>query len=118
MRGRWLLLGVVVALAAAPLAVFAARDTQEDATPVDPRPAVAREAASRAGDESGQVIPGRYIVALKNGASPVSAVLRHRLRPHTAYRRALNGFAVELSEPALARLRADRDVALIAGAAG
>ncbi len=65
------------------------------------------------------VIPGQYIVVLKTGkgaaaADRVEGRARGRGgRVHRQYRSALNGFAAQLSDEALADVRADPDVAFV-----
>ncbi|MCH8346697.1 MAG: S8 family serine peptidase, partial [Chloroflexi bacterium] len=72
-----------------------------------------RQVEATATEGPGDRVHGRYIVLLKEGASPASTAARHGLRPDVVYRSALQGFAGELPEAALARLREDPDVVLI-----
>jgi hypothetical protein len=39
------------------------------------------------------VIPGRFIVTLREGASPAAVAAEHRITPDYVYSAALNGFA-------------------------
>jgi subtilisin family serine protease len=58
----------------------------------------------------GDIIPGRYIVLLKESRSPRVAAARHGLRPQVVYESALRGFAGHFSDQAVRRLRADAAV--------
>ena len=58
----------------------------------------------------GDIIPGRYIVLLKESRSPRAAAARHGLRPQMVYESALRGFAGRLSDKEVRRLRADPSV--------
>ena len=62
---------------------------------------------------AGDVIPGRYIVVLRDGVDASGLAARHGVRPDVTYGHALNGFAGAVSPAALARLRADPNVAFI-----
>jgi subtilisin family serine protease len=54
-----------------------------------------------------QVIPGRFIVTLRDGASPGEVASAHGVRPDFVYRHALNGFAGAMSEAARSGLLRD-----------
>ena len=68
---------------------------------------------------AGAVIPGQYIVVLKNGKGAAAAERVERRargrggRVERQYRRAINGFAGRLSDDALADVRRDPDVAYV-----
>ena len=59
------------------------------------------------------VIPGRFIVVLREGASPVAVAQAHGAAPDFVYRAALNGFAGSISEAARSGLMRDSRVAYI-----
>ena len=62
-------------------------------------------------------VPGRYIVTMRGGADPATyardAGLRHGFRADTVYSHAVRGFAGQISERAVAELRADPNVLLV-----
>ena len=101
-RGARAITVAAIALATAPASALA----QSSPAPLQP-------AATPA------VIPGQYIVVLKTGkgagaADRVEGRARGRGgRVHRQYRRVLNGFAAQLSDDALADVRADPDVAFV-----
>ena len=76
-------------------------------------------AAPLVGTAQPNQIPGQYIVVLKNGRGAANADrVERRARDRGArvqhqYRRALNGFAAQLTDDALADVRADADVAYV-----
>jgi subtilisin len=59
------------------------------------------------------VVPGRYIVVLKEGANRAAVVARHAVIPDFVYSAVLNGFAGVIPPARLARMQVDPDVALI-----
>jgi subtilisin family serine protease len=56
------------------------------------------------------VIPGRFIVTLREGASPAAVAAEHRITPDYVYSAALNGFAGSMSEAARSGLLRDARV--------
>jgi subtilisin family serine protease len=84
-------------LAAASLAVLAActdtPPTQPSADELDLRPTFAAAGGL-------EVIPGRFIVTVRDGADPVTVARDHRVAPQFVYRHALNGFAGSIAEAA------------------
>ena len=66
--------------------------------------------ASAPSNESGDVIPGRYIVVLRDGVDAPGFAARHGIRPDVTYTAALSGFAGPLSRAAVARLESDPNV--------
>lgn len=62
---------------------------------------------------AGDIVPGRYIVVLRDGVDASEFAARHGVRPDVTYGHALNGFAGALSPAALARLGAGPEVLLI-----
>ena len=84
-RGTFALLGSALALAAC-------SDVQ-DPTSARPTPGEAVRAAA-----PGRVIPGSYIVVLKEGADPRSVAAVAQVRPNFVYTAAINGFAAELNQ--------------------
>jgi subtilisin family serine protease len=65
----------------------------------------AEPSAARIGQA--QVIPGRYIVTLRDGAGPDAVARAHGIKPDFIYNHALNGFAGEISDAARAALLRD-----------
>jgi subtilisin family serine protease len=76
------------------------------ATSGDPHPPVDAAAELAASD----VIPGRFIVTLRDGTDPAIVARSHGLRPEFTYRTALNGFAGPMSEIARTGLARDSRV--------
>ena len=76
-------------------------------------------AAPLVGTAQPNQIPGQYIVVLKNGRGAANADrVERRARDRGArvqrqYRRVLNGFSAQLTDAALADVRADADVAFV-----
>jgi len=101
-RGARAITVAAIALATAPASALA------QSTPAPLQPAATPAA-----------IPGQYIVVLKTGKGAAAADRVERRargrggRVQRQYRRALNGFAAELSDDALADVRADPDVAFV-----
>ena len=60
---------------------------------------------------AGQAIPGRFIVTVRDGASPAAVAADHGVRPDFVYQRALNGFAGPMSD--LARNGLLRDARVV-----
>ncbi|MCM2278641.1 MAG: S8 family serine peptidase [Oligoflexia bacterium] len=60
-----------------------------------------------AGVVAGTVIPGRFIITLREGADPARVVADHGLPAEFLYEHAIRGFAAPVPEPARARLAAD-----------
>ncbi len=61
----------------------------------------------------GTVIPGRFIVVLKSGASPAAVAARHGLAPELTYGAAINGFAGAFPAEKVLRLLNDAQVDFI-----
>ncbi len=59
------------------------------------------------------VIPGRFIVTLRDGASPASVAREHGVAPDFVYTAALNGFAGSISEAARSGLLRDARVSRV-----
>lgn len=59
------------------------------------------------------VIPGRFIVTLRDGASPATVAREHGVAPDYVYSHALNGFAGSMSEAARSGLLRDARVARV-----
>jgi subtilisin family serine protease len=92
------------------LAALAACSGQDDATSVRqdgdaPAPLLAAAA--------GRGVPGSYIVVLKEGARPATIAKRNGLTPRYVYSSALNGFAVQMADWQIAKLRGHPSVAYI-----
>jgi subtilisin family serine protease len=97
---RFLITGAVAASvgAAAVLPSFAS----------GPDPVLVQVAAAQ-----GKPVPGRYIVTLKQGASPATTAQRVQAASVQRFSGVLNGFAAKLSAEQLDRLRRSRNVAAI-----
>lgn len=79
-----------------------------DATdPTAPRPIQIPEAKMVAVSATSQVIPGRFIVTLRDDVDPAAVAGEHGVRPDFVYRAALRGFAGGMSEAARAGLLRD-----------
>jgi subtilisin family serine protease len=59
---------------------------------------------------AGDVVPGRYIVVLRDGVDASALAARHSVRPDVTYSHALSGFAASLSPAAVGRLQFDANV--------
>ncbi|MEX2390967.1 MAG: S8 family serine peptidase [Dehalococcoidia bacterium] len=71
------------------------------------------DAESSAAGATGDVIPGRFIVVLQPGANPSEVVQRFGLQTDTYYRRALTGFAAEMTAEQAQQIADDPDVAQV-----
>ena len=89
-------------LASLVLAACADSPTTPSASPAEPPPTFAPSAAP--------VIPGRFIVTLRDGVSPEAVARDHGVAPDFVYTRALNGFAGEIGDAARAGLMRDARV--------
>jgi subtilisin family serine protease len=96
-RGTFALLGSALALAAC-------SDVQD---PTSARPAPGQAVRSAA---PGRAIPGKYIVVLKEGASPRSVAAVAQVEPSFVYTAAINGFAAELNQGQLNALQHNPNV--------
>lgn len=92
----------IALLAAGALALGACQDVQQ---PMSPAAEPSAPQMSRA-----EVVPGRFIVTLRDGASPADVARDHGVAPDFVYRAALNGFAGGMSEAARSGLLADSRV--------
>lgn len=92
-------------LATAALAVSACVDT-----PTTPTSAEIPASFSASGSD---VIPGRFIVTLRDGASPAAVARDHGVSPDYVYTAALNGFAGAMSDAARSGLLADSRVSRV-----
>jgi subtilisin family serine protease len=86
-----------------PIVVVAACDVQEPLAPVTSE---APQFAAAAGD----IIPGRFIVTLRDDASPSAVAAAHGVAPDFVYGHALNGFAGAMSDAARTGLLRDARV--------
>jgi hypothetical protein len=90
-----------------PLAVLACQDFD---TPVSAPDAPLESAAqARAGD----LIPGQFIVTLRDGESPAAVASAHGVKPIYTYHTVLNGFTGQMSDAARSGLLADQRVARV-----
>ena len=83
-----------------------------DATDPTP-PQLNPEAVFVAASPEAQVVPGRFIVTLRDGASPAGVAAEHGIRPDYVYTAVLNGFAGSMSEAARSGLLRDFRVARV-----
>ncbi|HEY0996115.1 MAG TPA: S8 family serine peptidase [Gemmatimonadaceae bacterium] len=97
-----------LAIAALSLAACAGEDTITQAA-VAPDGAAAPAYVAGNGD----VIPGRFIVTLRDGASPAAVAREHGVAPDFVYTSVLNGFAGSISDAARAGLLRDARVARV-----
>lgn len=79
-------------------------------TPTTPMSAKIPASFSAAGTD---VVPGRFIVTLRDGASPAAVARDHGVSPDYVYTRALNGFAGAMSDAARSGLLRDSRVVAI-----
>lgn len=94
-------------LAAALAALLAVSACNDSPTSVEPREDLDLTTVSSA--RSG-IIPGRFIVTLREGASPAAVAREHGVRPDFVYTHALNGFAGPISDVARQGLLRDTRV--------
>ncbi len=96
-----------LALAAAALIAAACTDSPNPAEPEGGAelPAMSASAA--------RLIPGRFIVTLREGADPAAVAREHRVWPDFVYTHALNGFAGAISDAARQGLLRDGRVRLV-----
>jgi subtilisin family serine protease len=102
-RRSFALLG---ALAAAAFVVTGCESPRPTEISPDPSPLLAAQS-------SGDIIPGRFIVTLREGASPAGVAAAHGVAPDFVYGHALNGFAGAISEAARSGLMTDQRVVRI-----
>jgi subtilisin family serine protease len=93
-------------LAAGAFALAACQDTQQ---PTATAPTDAQASTAAATD----AIPGRFIVTLRDGASPETVAREHGVAPDFVYRHALVGFAGSISEAARSGMVRDSRVVRI-----
>jgi subtilisin family serine protease len=91
------------------VAVAACSDSPTQSTLSPEAPSLAAAAAS----ENAQVIPGRFIVTLRDGASPAAVAAEHGVRPDFVYSNVLNGFAGSISDAARDGLLRDARVSRV-----
>jgi subtilisin family serine protease len=94
------------ALAAAAFVVTGCESPRPTEISPDPSPLLAAQSP-------GDVIPGRFIVTLREGASPAAVAAAHGVAPDFVYGHALNGFAGAISEAARSGLMTDQRVVRI-----
>jgi subtilisin family serine protease len=81
---------------------------QDSPSPVEPSLQASVEPSFAGG--ASDIIPGRFIVTLRDGASPAAVAATHAVRPDFVYTAALNGFAGSISEAARSGLLRDARV--------
>jgi subtilisin family serine protease len=86
--------------------------------PTAPAASAAPEAAKGQARPAGQPIPGQYIVVFRDDVDDVDGKIKDKVKKANArlkhaYKSAVKGFAGELSDAAVAELRADPDVAYV-----
>ncbi|MBA4159580.1 MAG: S8 family peptidase [Gemmatimonadetes bacterium] len=91
-----------------PLALVACQDSHQ---PFSPSEEDIGSSFSRAA--SSEVIPGRFIVTLREGASPAAVAGAHGVQPDYVYTHVLNGFAGAMSDAARSGLLRDARVARV-----
>lgn len=79
-----------------PLALAACQDAPQ---PLSPTPRDAAAALSQAAAAAG-IIPGRFIVTVRDGVNPSAVARDHGVAPDYVYTHALNGFAGAMSDAA------------------
>jgi len=75
------------------LALVACQDIREPVAPTIDVPSLAVSAR-------GQVVPGRFIVTVRDGVDPAGMAAEHGVSADFVYRHALNGFAGAMSDAA------------------
>ena len=63
-----------------------------------------------AAEDNADVIPGRFIITVRDGVNPSAVAAEHGARPDFVYGAALNGFAGAISEAARGGLMRDARV--------
>jgi len=94
-----------LALVLATFAVAACSDTSQ---PIDP--SAAPNVSYSAAEDNADVIPGRFIITVRDGVNPSAVAAQHGARPDFVYSAALNGFAGAVSEAARSGLMRDARV--------
>lgn len=94
-----------LALVLAAFAVAACSDTSQ---PIDP--SGAPNVSYSAAEDNADVIPGRFIITVRDGVNPSAVAAEHGARPDFVYTAALNGFAGAISEAARSGLMRDARV--------
>jgi subtilisin family serine protease len=69
--------------------------------------------ANAASPQAGQVIPGSYIVVVKDGSDPAAVAKGRTADTKQVYRQAVNGFSAELNDRQVAKLRSMKRVAYV-----
>jgi subtilisin family serine protease len=69
--------------------------------------------ANAAQKQAGDVIPGRYIVTVKDGSDPASVAKGRTADTRQVYRQAINGFSAKLSAAQVAKLKSMKRVATV-----
>jgi subtilisin family serine protease len=64
-------------------------------------------------DTAGDAIPGSYIVVVASGHDPKGVADEHKAKTKHVYRAALNGFAAQLSDDEVAKLKKSKKVAYV-----
>ena len=94
--------------AAFALSVIAVAGCQDSPSPAEPSLQASLGPSFAVG--ASDIIPGRFIVTLRDGASPAAVAAAHSVRPDFIYTAALNGFAGSISEAARSGLLRDARV--------
>jgi subtilisin family serine protease len=90
------------------VAAISACSDGPDVTQPGPAPDISMQASSNA-----EVIPGRFIVTVRDGISPSAVADDHGVRPQFVYTSALNGFAGAMSDAARNGLLRDARVSRV-----
>lgn len=88
-----------------PLALVACQDSQQPLSPIGEDAAMPLNQAGTA-----DVLPGRFIITVRDGVSPAAVARDHGVSPDYVYTHALNGFAGAMSEAARSGLLQDARV--------
>jgi len=94
-----------LALVLTAFAVAACSDTSQ---PIDP--SAAPNVSYSAAEDNADVIPGRFIITVRDGVNASAVAAEHGARPDFVYSRVLNGFAGPVSEAARSGLMRDARV--------
>jgi subtilisin family serine protease len=83
-------------------------------TPVSPSKAIQANASPTfTVSDNTQVVPGRFIITVRDGVSPRAVAANHGVTPDFVYTHALNGFAGSMSDAARAGLLGDARVSRV-----
>lgn len=90
------------------LGAFAVAGCSDSSQPIDP--SAAPNVSYSAAEDNADVIPGRFIITVRDGVNPSAVAAEHGARPDFVYSAVLNGFAGAISEAARTGLMRDARV--------